>query len=39
MMDIKGKPDLAKARVTTEQANALRSAGRAGGHATVQGKG
>jgi hypothetical protein len=39
MMDAKGKPDLSKARLATEQANALRAAKMAGGHATVQGKG
>jgi hypothetical protein len=38
MMDAKGKPDLAKARLTTEQANALRGAAMAGGHATVSEK-
>jgi hypothetical protein len=39
MFGANGKPDLGKARLTTEQANALRSAGRAGGHVTVSGAG
>jgi hypothetical protein len=38
MMDAKGNPDLDRARLTTEQANALRPAGMAGGQATVSGK-
>jgi hypothetical protein len=33
MMDAKGEPDLNRARLTTEQANALREARREGGHA------
>jgi hypothetical protein len=39
VMDEKGKPVLERARITTEQANALRAVGRAGGLVTVSGKG
>jgi hypothetical protein len=31
MLDARGKPEVSKAGLTTEQANALRAAGRAGG--------
>jgi hypothetical protein len=35
MVNAKGKTDKSKAKLTTEQANRLRAAGKAGGQATV----
>jgi hypothetical protein len=39
MMNEKGKPEVSRARLATEQANSLRAAGRAGGLVTASGKG
>jgi hypothetical protein len=39
MLDADGKPILNRATMTSEQANELRARGRAGGRATVSGKG